>query len=69
MIRDDANLKSKGHPLKFTIKDIKYLFVENLSEIAPLHDFIQSHLGGYSANDLKVLTSRILSLDDFGRDL
>jgi hypothetical protein len=55
--------------LAFTIGDIRYLFVKTISEIPLLVDFINSNLGQYPANQLKILLSRILSLEELRYDL
>lgn len=65
-----ANEEAKeSAPLTFTLNDIRYLFVRTVSEIPLLIDFINAQLGQYSANHLKILTSRILSLEDFRHDI
>lgn len=64
---DEAALKEG--PLTFALTDIRYLFVKTVSEIPFLIDFVNSNLGHYPANQLKILTSRIISLEDVWQDL
>lgn len=56
-------------PLAFSITDIRYLFVKTVSEIPFLIDFINSNLGQYPANHLKILISRIFSLEELRSDI
>ncbi len=65
---DRANEAMLEHPLIFGASDIRYLFVKDTSEIPDLYDFIQTLVDGYSAPELKILTSRILSLQELGQD-
>jgi len=60
---------AKEHTLSFEPKDIKYIFVNDDNEIPEIVDFINSNLGRYSMNDLKILQSRIISLKSIEADL
>lgn len=67
--KDDANKKVSEHALKFVPSDIRYLFVKSDSDIPALVDFINTELGHFPHNDLKILTSRIVSLETLHVDL
>ena len=49
--------------------DIKYIFVKSDADIPAIIDFIQTELGHYSANDLKILMSRVVSIESINVDL
>ncbi len=55
--------------LKFVPSDVRYIFVPNDADIPPLVDFINSHLAQYSLADIKILTSRITSLEHIQGDM
>ena len=55
--------------LQITPKDIKYIFVKSDADIPAIVDFIQSELGKFSANDLKILMSRVTSSESINVDL
>ncbi|HDY85818.1 MAG TPA: hypothetical protein ENI26_08065 [Methylophaga aminisulfidivorans] len=67
--RHIANELLIEHTLKFTTKDIKYLFVKDDSDIPNLIEFINDSLSQNCNDDLKILSSRILSLDTLKYDL
>jgi Putative abortive phage resistance protein AbiGi, antitoxin len=67
--QDRANLEVESSKLTFSPKDIKYIFVKDDSEIPSLVDFINSNFGLYPLNDIKIMTTRILSLPTINRDL
>lgn len=73
---DEAVLKAenaKTHALtllKFEPSDVKYIFVEKDSDISAIMNFIHTDLyDQHTASALKILSSRILSLESFGGDL
>jgi len=69
-IRERSDTISKNnYSLKFTPKDIKYLFVKSDSDIPSIINFIQTELDHFPASDLKVLMSRVTSLESIQRDL
>lgn len=68
-LRDEFNAAMLDKTLKFTPNDVKYIFVKSDAEIPLIFDFIQNHLGNFSMNELKVLISRIVSLETLARDL
>ena len=55
--------------LRFTPSDIHYLFVPCDADIPLLVDFINSQLAGFSLSDLKILLTRITSLEHIRKDL
>jgi hypothetical protein len=63
------NQATEKGPLAFQVTDVRYLFVRTVSEIPFLVDFINSNLGQYPANHLKILTSRIFALEELRSDL
>lgn len=64
------NIKSKEqYSLKFSPSDIKYLFVKSDSDIPDLINFIQVELDHYSSSDIKILMSRVVSLETISSDM
>lgn len=63
------NLAAKKAKLEFTPKDIKYLFVKSDVDIPDLVNFINTKLDKFPAADLKILTSRIISLETIAKDI
>jgi hypothetical protein len=57
------------YALQLTPSDIKYIFVPSDSDIPSLVDFINENLGQFPLNDLKILQSRIVSLDTLNADI
>jgi hypothetical protein len=55
--------------LKLLPSDIKYLFVKLDSDIPLLVNFIQTSMDQYPSHDIKILLSRITSLETISRDL
>lgn len=55
--------------ITFSPKDIKYIFVKNDSDIPDMVNFIQNELENFPSVDLKVLVSRVTSLESIKRDL
>ncbi len=67
---DDANSKTKNYSsLKLTPQDVRYIFVKSDSDIPEMINFIQSSLDHFSNVDLKILMSRIISLESISEDL
>jgi len=62
-------LTKKHTSLKFTPKDIKYIFVKTDADIPDMINFIQTELDAYPGADLKVLMSRVVSLESIRLDL
>ncbi|MGO2356364.1 MAG: abortive infection system antitoxin AbiGi family protein [Marinomonas foliarum] len=68
--RKTENNKTKEfHSLKISPSDIKYLFVKNESDIPGLVNFIQNELDYFSGSDIKILLSKIISLETIREDL
>lgn len=55
--------------LSFAPKDVKYIFVSKDSEIPHLVNFINNRLDKYPSADLKILTTRITSIESIANDL
>ena len=49
--------------------DIKYIFVKQDADIPTVVNFIQEHLGSHSGDDIKLLLSRVISLETIQRDI
>lgn len=67
--KDKANKKLESAALEISPSDIKYIFVKADSEIPRMVDFINNNLGGFPLNDVKILQSRIVSLETLNSDL
>lgn len=66
----DAVEKTRKHcMLKFEPSDIRYIFVEKDSDIPRIIDYITVELAHYSGTVLKLLSSRVLSLEGLHEDL
>lgn len=48
---------------------MKYIFVKNDSEIPIIYDFIKKDLDHHPLNDLKILTTRIVSTETIQKDI
>jgi len=69
-IKNKFNKSAQEHgSLKFHPNDIKYIFVKSDLDIPNIIDFIQSTFSNYSDNELKILISRIVSLESLNADL
>jgi len=72
---DDVALKAandltkKHSSLQFSPRDVKYIFVKNDADIPDIINFIQNDLDLNLAADLKVLMSRVVSLESIQGDL
>jgi len=55
--------------LGFSPQDVKYIFVPEDSDIPKIINFIQNELDDFKSADLKVLMSRVTSLENLQRDL
>lgn len=63
------NANANNYSLKFKPEDIRYLLVESEQDVTPLIDFINSKLIHFSNNELKILTTKIIVLDDLKADI
>ncbi|WP_148300815.1 abortive infection system antitoxin AbiGi family protein [Shewanella marina] len=67
---EKENLKTKEHySVKISPSDIKYLFVKTDSEIPDLINFIQTELDHFASSEVKILMSRVVSLETISRDM
>ncbi len=66
---DIENDKTLSRALKFKPSDIRYILVNKENDVIRLIDFINSHLGEYSHNELKVMTTKIVILEELGKDI
>lgn len=55
--------------LKFSPQDIKYIFVKSDSDIPRIMNFIQNNMDNHPAADLKILMSRVVSLESLSQDI
>ncbi|MBC3272175.1 hypothetical protein HU765_19715 [Pseudomonas sp. SWRI81] len=67
--REIANKKLEHQRLQIAPQDIRYIFVKNDYEIPALVDFINTNLGHYPHNDIKLLITRILSIETIYSDI
>jgi len=68
--RDKENEKVKTQSmLKFVPNDVKYIFVSSDSDIPAIINFIQTELDLFPSADLKVLMSRVTSIESVSRDM
>lgn len=66
---ESFNEKTKPNSLKFDVEDIRYLLVEKIEDIGPLIDFINTELGHFPHRDHKILSTKIIVLDELEKDL
>lgn len=65
-----ANSETKEHcMLKFGPRDVRYVFVKSDSDIPDIINFFQANLDHYPNADLKILMSRVISLESISEDL
>lgn len=67
--KEDKNKEAENHKLSFSPADIKYIFVKEDADIPTIVDFIHNNMGQFPSNDLKILNSRIVSLQTVESDL
>jgi len=67
--RSELIKQAEAEPLKFTPSDIRYIFVKTDADIPPIINFMNEKLQSYSAVDLKILTSRVTSLEYLEKDI
>jgi len=67
--RESLNKEMAKHRLELSPNDIAYIFVKKDADIPGLVDFINNSLGSFPLNDLKILYTRIVSLDTLTGDL
>ena len=69
ILKSNNELTFQSSIIKFTPKDVKYIFVKSDSDIPEIINFIQAELDGFPNADIKVLMSRVTSLESIQRDL
>ena len=67
--RELANERMAAHSLQFTAQDIKYIFVAHEHEIPAMFDFITNKLDHFPHKDVKLLTTRLVSLESVANDV
>jgi len=68
--REEKNNKLQVEAvLRFTPSDVRYLFVPRDADIPPLVDFINTRLAAFPLADLKILLTRITSLEHIRKDI
>jgi len=69
-VLDHHNALASQHArLTFYPSDVRYLFVPTDADIPPIMNYITSELDRHPSSDLKVLMSRVTSLESVTRDL
>ena len=69
-IKDKANEKAAEKSMqRFSPSDVKYIFVRSDSDIPDLVNFINDALDRYPSAELKILTTRIVSLEQIEKDM
>ncbi len=69
IIEEANNVAAEKARLQFSPKDVKYLLVKSDADIPDLVNFIDANMDKFSSSDLKVLTTRIISLDTIQEDM
>lgn len=67
--REAKNAEVATERLQFSPADVKYIFVKYEADIPTIFDYIQNNLGHFPLNDIKILTSRIVSLETLALDV
>ena len=67
--REKLKKMAEAEPLTFTPSDIRYIFVDTDADIPPIINFINEKLQHYSGVDLKILSSRVTSLEHLKKDI
>ncbi|MGR6831350.1 abortive infection system antitoxin AbiGi family protein [Aliivibrio wodanis] len=67
---NEANeLTLKNCALTISPQDVKYIFVKSDTDIPDMINFIQTDLDGFANSDIKVLMSRVVSLESIRQDI
>ena len=67
---ESSNQNTKAHcMLRITPSDIKYIFVKSDSDIPSIINYIQTELDSSRSVDLKILMSRVTSLESISKDV
>ncbi len=67
--KEELDQSVEDRALKFTPTDVRYIFVKSDHDIPLVFDFLQANLGQFPMNDVKILISRIVSLETLTRDI
>ncbi|MFI5251952.1 MAG: abortive infection system antitoxin AbiGi family protein [Bacteroidota bacterium] len=68
--KDQANQDAESHPLRFQISDINYIFIKDETEVLDILRDIQEIKGSrYSADQVRVLTSKIMTSEKLLNDI
>lgn len=68
-VLDTNHQKTKNiSSLRISPQDIKYIFVKSDSDIPEIINYIQTKLDNYSGAELKILMSRVISLESISSD-
>lgn len=67
--KDALNKKMEAHKLEFSPNDVRYIFVPDDTGIPALVDFIDQEMGRFPHNDVKMLTTRLISLETIAKDM
>jgi Putative abortive phage resistance protein AbiGi, antitoxin len=67
--KDESNANVAEHKLNFSPADVRYIFVKADHEIPDVFDFVQTNLGRFPLTDIKILISRITSLETLSLDV
>lgn len=67
--KEALNKSMESMKLEFTPADVRYIFVKADFEIPLVFDYIQANLGKFPLTDIKILISRIVSLETLARDV
>lgn len=66
---ESENKKAEEYKLNIYPNDIKYIFVKEDADISEISDFIGANLSHFPHADIKILQSRIISLETIRSDL
>jgi hypothetical protein len=67
--KDKGNLAAEEYTLELSPADIRYIVVPTDASIPSLVDFLNTELGHFPMNDIKVLQTRIVTLDSLRADM
>lgn len=67
--KEEKNKDVEKYKLEFSPSDIRYIFVKRDHEIPGIIDHINTNLSRFPLNDIKILTSRITSLETIAGDI
>ncbi|MCP4801102.1 MAG: hypothetical protein GY893_14265 [bacterium] len=67
--KDEADQVVEEFKLEIAPTDIKYIFVKSDTDIPRIIDFINNKLGDFPLKDLKILQSRVVSLETLSCDI